>query len=87
MQLLTLPLSLPFLPVSGAVRLIAMIAEEADREFRDPVRVRRELEEAQRRRDAGEISEEDLARFEEQAMSLLLGDQAGPDDDGRQRHG
>jgi Gas vesicle protein G len=97
MQLLTLPLRLPLLPVTGVVRLAELIGDEAERELHDPARVRRELEDAQRRRDAGEISDEELARFEEQATSVLVspqttassgpGEEAGPDDNRRQRHG
>jgi hypothetical protein len=75
MELLTLLLRLPFLPLKGTIRLAEIIHDEAERELRDPARVRRELEEAQRRREAGEISEEELARFEEQAMSPLLAGQ------------
>lgn len=97
MHLLTLPLRLPLLPVTGVVRLAELIADEAERQLHDPARVRRELEDAQRRRDAGEISDEELARFEEQAMSVLVSPQttapagsdegAAPDEDRRQGHG
>ena len=101
MQLLTLPLRLPFLPVTGVVRIAELIANEAERQLHDPARIRRELEDAQRRRDAGEISDEELARFEEQTTSMLVSpepiapagldearpDEARPDEDRRQRHG
>jgi Gas vesicle protein G len=97
MQLLTLPLRLPLLPVTGVLRLGQVIADEAERQLHDPARVRRELEDAQRRRDAGEISDEELARFEEQATSVLVStettapagpdEEAAPDEDRRQRHG
>ena len=97
MGLLTLPLRLPLLPVTGVVRLAELIGDEAEREFHDPARIRRELEDAQRRRDAGEISDEELARFEEQATSALVSpettapagpdEEAGPEEDRRQRHG
>lgn len=72
MGLLTLPFKLPFLPVTGTVRLAEIIADEADRQLHDPARIRRELEEAERLRDAGEISDEEYARFEENATSLLV---------------
>jgi gas vesicle protein GvpG len=91
MGLLTLPLRLPFLPVTGVIRLAELIGNEAERQLHDPARIRRELEEAQRRRDAGEISDEELARFEEQATSLLVSPTmtapTEPDVDGRQRDG
>jgi hypothetical protein len=90
MELFTLLLRLPFLPVTGVVRLAEIIADEADRELHDPARIRHELEEAQRRRDAGEISDEELAEFQAQAISILVPGReprASEDDDRRQGHG
>lgn len=86
----TLLLRLPFLPVTGVVRLAEVIADEADRELHDPARIRRELEEAQRRRDAGQISDEELAQFQDRATSILVPGyepKAPEDDDRRQGHG
>jgi hypothetical protein len=53
MDLLTLVPRLPLLPVQGLIKLGELIQEEAERELNDPARVRRELEDAQARRDAG----------------------------------
>ncbi|MBO0819649.1 MAG: gas vesicle protein GvpG [Nocardiopsaceae bacterium] len=72
MDVLTLPFRLPFLPLTGVLRLAQIIADEAERELHDPARIRRELEDAQRRRDAGEITDEELARFTEQATARLM---------------
>jgi hypothetical protein len=72
MGLLTLPLRLPFLPVRGVIKLGELIEEETERELYDPARVRRELEEAQRRRDSGEISDQELAQIEDQLASALV---------------
>lgn len=72
MGLLTLPLRLPLMPVRGVVKLAELIAEETERELYDPARVRRELEEAQRRRDSGEISDQELAQIEDQLASTLV---------------
>lgn len=86
MDLLTLPLRLPFLPLTGILRLGEIIADEADRQLHDPARIRRELEEAQQRHEAGEITDEELAHIENRATELLvpgLPSAAGPaDDDG-----
>lgn len=83
MDVLTLLLRLPFLPLTGFVRLGEVIADETDRQLHDPARIRRELEEAQRRRAAGEITDEELARIEDEATSRLVSDApvAGPADD------
>jgi hypothetical protein len=72
MGLLTLPFKLPFLPVTGTVRLAEIIADEADRQLHDPARIRRELEEAQRLHDEGQITDEELRSFEEEATRLLV---------------
>lgn len=77
MDLLTLLLRLPFMPLGGVLHVAEIIAEEAERQLRDPARVRRELEEAQRLRDAGEITDEELARFEDEATARLLRPAAG----------
>jgi len=72
MGLLTLPIRLPVMPLQAVIRLAELIGDEAERELRDPARVRRNLEEAQRRRAAGEISDEELSRIENEATSSLL---------------
>lgn len=79
MGLLTLPFKLPLLPVKGVIRLGALIQEETERQLHDPARIRRELEEAQWRRAAGEISDEELSRAEQEAVARLsTGGTAGP---------
>jgi hypothetical protein len=78
MELLTLIFRLPFLPVQGVIRLAELIQEQAEQELYDPARVRRELEEAQRRRDAGEITDDELAEFEDQLTSSLVTEPAAP---------
>jgi len=72
MGLLTLLLRLPYLPVQGFIRIAALIGEEAERELRDPARIRRELEEAQQQRAAGGISEDELSQVEYEATARLV---------------
>jgi gas vesicle protein GvpG len=71
MNPLTLLLRLPFLPLQGFLRLGELIAVQVEQELRDPARVRRELEEAQWQQARGEISEEDVSRIQERAISSL----------------
>lgn len=73
MGLLTLPLRLPLLPLQGVIRLAELIGEEAERQLNDPARIRQELEEAQRLWAAGEISDEDLARIQNEVTGRLVG--------------
>ena len=83
MNPLTLVPRLPLLPLEGLLKLAELIAEEAEREQHDPARVRRELEDAQLRRDAGEISEDELARIEDRLTSALVaGSAPAPHDQG-----
>ena len=72
MGLLTLPFRLPILPLKGFIRLGELIAEQTERELRDPVRVRRELEQAQWQHARGAISEEDVSRIQQKAISSLV---------------
>ncbi len=72
MGLMTFPFRLPFRPLQAFIRLAGVIGEEAERELNDPVRVRRELEEAQRRREDGEISDEELAAIEREIASRFV---------------
>lgn len=69
---LTLPLRIPFLPVQGVIRLAEIIQEQAGQELCDPATIRRELEEAQRQREAGNISEDEMARIEQEVTSRLV---------------
>lgn len=90
MNPLTWPFKLPLRPVHAVIGLAEAIDEQAQRELRDPSRVRRELEEAQRQAAAGEISDEELAEIQNAAMRNLIPTAdpsrppaAGSDDDRR----
>jgi uncharacterized membrane protein len=78
MELLTLLLRLPFLPVQGVIRLGELLQEEAERQLHDPARIRRELDEAQRRYEAGEISEEEFIQIQDELASTLVTEAAPP---------
>lgn len=71
MGLLTLPFRLPLLPVQGVIRLAELLQEEAERQLYDPSSVRREVEEAERQREAGEISEDEMAERQEEALGRI----------------
>ena len=72
MNLLTLPFRLPFLPIEAILKLGEVIEEEAERQLHDPARIRRELEEAQRQRDSGEISDEELADIQDRLTQIMV---------------
>ena len=77
MALLTLLFRLPLLPVEGVIRLGQLIEEQAEQELHDPASVRRQLEEVEQAQSAGEMSSEDAARAEAQAIGRLIQPTAG----------
>lgn len=72
MGLLTLPFRLPFLPVQAVIKLGEVLQEQAEQQLRDPARIRRELDDAQRRYEAGEISEEEFIQIQDELASTLI---------------
>ena len=72
MGLFTLLFRLPLMPLRGFVRLGEILHDQAERELRDPASVRRQLEEAQEARVSGEMSDEDVAHVEGEAVGRLL---------------
>ena len=68
----TLLFRLPLMPLQKVVQLGGVLQEHAERELRDPANVRRQLEQAERARAAGDISDEELAREQERAIGRLL---------------
>ena len=69
MNLLTFLLRLPWLPVQGFVSLASAVKEEAEREMANPASIRRELEQAERARASGEMSDEQAAEFQDAALA------------------
>jgi Gas vesicle protein G len=78
MDPLTLLFRLPFLPLTGVIKLAEAIQQEAERELHDPARIRRELEEVQRQKDAGEISQEESAEREDRLAGTMVTGRPGP---------
>jgi uncharacterized membrane protein len=74
MEPLTALFRLPFLPLQGIIKLGELIQDEADRQLHDPARIRHELDEAQRRYEAGEISDEEFTQIQDE----LVGTEVAP---------
>jgi gas vesicle protein GvpG len=79
MGLLTLPFKLPVMPLRGFLWLAETLRDEAERELHDPARVRHELEEAEAEARAGDLSEDELSRVEEDATARMVGPAAAGD--------
>lgn len=69
MNPLTLLFRLPLLPLQAVLRLGELLQQEAEQQVRDPATIRRELEQIQQARQSGQMSEEEAARAEEEAVT------------------
>lgn len=78
MGLLTLVFRLPFVPVQGVIKLGELLQEEAERQLHDPARIRRELDEVQRRYETGEISAEEFTQIQDELVSTQVTGVAPP---------
>jgi Gas vesicle protein G len=75
MDPVTLLFRLPFLPITGLIRLAEIIDEEAQRELQSPLALRRALEDIEEAQQSGQASEEEVAEAERDAVSRLTGQQ------------
>jgi hypothetical protein len=67
----TLLFRLPLMPLRRVIQLGEVLHDHAERELRDPASVRRQLEQAERARASGEISDDELARAQAEAIDRL----------------
>jgi chorismate mutase len=72
MGLMTSLLTLPLAPVRMTVALAEQIRRQAESEFYDPARIRRQLEQVEALRDAGDIDPDEAAAIEEELLGRLL---------------
>jgi cytochrome c-type biogenesis protein CcmH/NrfG len=77
MDLLTLLVRLPFLPMRSLVRLAEIIRDQAEEELYSPAAVRRQLEEIEEEQARGEISGQDAARAEAETVGRVVTTQSG----------
>ncbi|MFG3556279.1 gas vesicle protein GvpG [Micromonospora sp. NPDC047557] len=73
MDLLWALLTLPYAPVRGLTAVVKVVAREAESRQRNPVNVRRELEELDAAVAAGELSAEERDRAEQRVLDRLTG--------------
>lgn len=72
MGLITGILGLPLAPLRGTVAVAEQIRRQAEEEFYDPVRIRRQLEEVARQRASGELSDEEADAWEDELVGRLM---------------
>ena len=68
----TLLFRLPLMPLNKVIQLGEVLHEHAEQQLHDPASVRRQLEQAEQAHAAGQISEDELARVQAQAVDRLL---------------
>ena len=74
MGLITGILGLPLAPVRGVVAVADQVLRQAEEQYYDPDRIRQQLEQIERARAAGEISDEEAAEWEDElALRLVEG--------------
>lgn len=73
MGLFTGLLTLPLAPVRGTVWLAERLLEEAERELNHPAAVEQQLLAAEARHERGEITDDELARIEDELVRRLGG--------------
>jgi len=70
--LITGLLTLPLAPVRGTVWVAEQVLEQAEEEFYDPAKIRRQLEQVDRLRESGELSEEEATAREDELVERLM---------------
>ncbi len=78
MGLITGILGLPLAPLRGTVAVADQVLRQAEEEYYDPVRIRQQLEEVDRQREAGTISDEDATAWEDELVERLMEGRARP---------
>ena len=66
----------PLAPVRGVVWVAEQVQAEAERQWYDPARIQRELDEVAARRAAGDLSDQDADLLEEELVQRLIDGQA-----------
>jgi hypothetical protein len=72
MGLITGILGLPLAPVRGTVWVAEQVLEQAEEEYYDPAKIRAQLDEVDRMRREGELSEEEAMLMEDELVDRLL---------------
>ncbi|MDE9366917.1 gas vesicle protein GvpG [Luteipulveratus sp. YIM 133132] len=71
--MLTTILTLPLMPVRGAVWVADQVRQEAERQMTDPRRVVEQLEAVDHAREDGRLSEAEAAELENELLQRLRG--------------
>lgn len=78
MGLITGILGLPLAPLRGTVAVAEQVLKQAEEEYYDPARIRAQLEEVDRQREAGALSDEEATAWEDELIERLIEGRARP---------
>ena len=65
-------LTLPIAPLRGVVAAAEQVRKQAEAEYYDPVAIRREMEQVDRLRSEGEITDDEATAWEDHLVERLL---------------
>jgi hypothetical protein len=72
MGLITGLLSLPVAPLRGVIAVADQVLHQAEETYYDPAAIRAELEEVDRLRAAGELSDDEAEAWEDELIERLM---------------
>lgn len=72
MGLITGIFGLPLAPLRGVAAVAEQVLAQAEEEFYDPARIRQQLEEVQRLREDGSLTEEEAIMWEDELIERLM---------------
>jgi chorismate mutase len=70
--LITGLLGLPLAPLRGTIWVAEQVLQQAEEEFYDPARIKAQLEDVDRARAAGELSDDEATALEDELVERLL---------------
>ena len=62
----------PIAPLRGVVAIAEQVRRQAEEEFYDPVLIRQQIEEVNRRRESGELTDEEATAWEDELVERLF---------------
>jgi cytochrome c-type biogenesis protein CcmH/NrfG len=74
-------LGLPLAPLRGTIAAAEQIRRQAEDQFYDPATIRAQLEEVDRQRAAGVLSDEEATAWEDELVDRLMAGQNRPRED------
>ena len=72
MGLITGLLTLPVAPLRGTVAVAEQVLRAAENEFYDPGRIRAQLDDVERRRESGELTDDEATAWEDELIERLM---------------